>query len=281
MQEAARGRGHGAVLERLPVAPAPVAAPAHGLLDVAGAGLQFVVGRAGFDLDAAKARQRAGIQHVACVLVLFGAAQEDQLAGIACSDENAAHALRVLDSGQGQPLLRLQVGDVGVAAVVGDAEDAAAIAGERQHAVGLRGQRVDDLVLAGPKFARRLAFGERVNLAAFGHRGAGVGRLHRSRLNDGHRDRPGSLHGQGRQRIAALVAHAGGVDGSIGGDGDGGDLAARRFKEDVAFAVEIDAVNQAGAVGAGNQIAFSVPGERADVLLVALEKSLRLPHLFW
>jgi hypothetical protein len=37
---------------------------------------------------------------------------------------------------QAQPLLRLQMRDIGVAAVIGDLEDAAAIAGERKQAVG-------------------------------------------------------------------------------------------------------------------------------------------------
>ena len=107
-----------------------------------------------------------------------------------------------------------------IAAVFLNAEDAAAIAGERQQAVGLRSQRIDDLVFAGPELARRLAFDQRVNLAAFGNGGAGVGRLQRSRLNHGDGDRARSLHGQRRQRVVALVAHAGRVDGSVGGDGD-------------------------------------------------------------
>ena len=84
-----------------------------------------------------------------------------------------------------------------------------------------------------------------------------------------------SLHRQRRQRIVALVAHAGRVDGSVGADGDGGDLAPRGLEEHVALALRIDAVDQAGAVGAGDQIALRVPGQSADVRLVALEEQLR------
>ena len=51
------------------------------------------------------------------------------------------------------------------------------------------------------------------------------------------RDRADSLHRQRRQRIVALVAHAGRVDGSVGSHGDRGDLAPRRFKEHVALAL--------------------------------------------
>ena len=96
------------------------------------------------------------------------------------------------------------------------------------------------------------------------------------------RDRAGSLHGQRRQRVVALVAHAGRVDGSVGGHGNGGDLAARRLEEHVAFPLRTDAINQPASVRAGNQVGLRVPaplrfpGQAANVLLVALEKELRL-----
>ncbi len=83
---------------------------------------------------------------------------------------------------------------------------------------------------------------------------------------------PWPCTGSGGSGIAALVAHAGGVDGSVGGDGDGGNFAAGRLKEHVAFALRVDAVDQAGAVRAGDQIAFRVPRQGADVRLVALEE---------
>jgi hypothetical protein len=56
------------------------------------------------------------------------------------------------------------------------------------------------------------------------------------------------LHRQRRQRIAALVAHAGRVDRAIFADGQRGNLASRRFKKHVALAFRADAINQAAAV---------------------------------
>ena len=87
---------------------------------------------------------------------------------------------------------------------------------------------------------------------------------------------PDTLHGQRRQGIVALVADAGCEDGSVGGDGHGGDFAARGFKEHVAFALRTDAIDEAGAVGAGDEVALRIPRERADVLLIALEKQFGL-----
>ena len=74
----------------------------------------------------------------------------------------------------------------------------------------------------------------------------------------------------------ALVAHAGRVDGAIGGYCERSNLAARRLEEHVAFALWADAIDQARAVRAGDQVALRVPCERADVLLVALEEEFRL-----
>ena len=81
-----------------------------------------------------------------------------------------------------------------------------------------------------------------------------------------------ALHGERGQGIVALVANAGGEDGAVGGYGHGGDFAARGFEEHVAFALRADAIDEAGAVGAGDQISFCVPGESANVLFVAFEK---------
>ncbi len=63
---------------------------------------------------------------------------------------------RFLRNSQAQSLLRLQMGHVCKAAVVGDPEDAPSIARQRQQSVRARGQRVDNLVFSGPKFTRRL-----------------------------------------------------------------------------------------------------------------------------
>ena len=84
------------------------------------------------------------------------------------------------------------------------------------------------------------------------------------------------MHRQRRQRIVALVSHAGRVDGSVGGHGNRRDLALWRLEEHVALALRVDPVDQSRSVGAGNQIALGVPRQRPNVLLIALEKSLGL-----
>ena len=75
--------------------------------------------------------------------------------------------------------------DVGVAAVVGNAEDAAAIAGERQQAVRAARPARRQSRPCRTRACAAPGLRQRVDLAAFGHRGAGVGRLQRSRLDDG------------------------------------------------------------------------------------------------
>ena len=107
--------------------------------------------------NAAKAGKRARIQNVAGVFVLFRCAQQNYLAGVARADEDSTHPFRALNGSEAQALLRLEMGNVGIAAVVLNAENAPAIAAQRQQAIGPGSQRVDDLILAGPELARRLA----------------------------------------------------------------------------------------------------------------------------
>ena len=83
LQEAAGGRSHHTILQGLPVRPA-----ADGLLHIAGAGLNLVAGGARLHLDAAKPRQRSGIEDVAAIFVPFRGAQQAQLAGIPGADED-------------------------------------------------------------------------------------------------------------------------------------------------------------------------------------------------
>ena len=172
--------------------------------------------------------------------------------------------------------MRVKVGHIGVATIVDDRENLPAVAGECNQASVARGQRVDDLILAGPQTARSLPLSQRVNLASLGHRDAGVSRLQRLRLDDGDGCGANSLHGQRRQWIAALVAHAGRVDGPVCAHGHRRDLAPWSLEQHVAFALRIDSVDQPRTIRAGNQVAFGVPGQRADVLLVALEERFRL-----
>ena len=143
----------GAVLERLPIGPTPVAATPLRLLDVAGAGEDFVVLRVGIDFDAAEAGECAGVEDVAGVFVGFGFAECVELAGVAGADEDSCCRDAL---GEAEALLRFDVSDVGVVAVLLNAEDVTAIAADGEQTVGLRGEGVDDVVFAGPDFARGL-----------------------------------------------------------------------------------------------------------------------------
>ena len=149
LQEAPGGRSHRAVLERLPVGPA-----AHRLLDVAGAGENLVAAGAGLDFDAAEAGKRAGIQHVAGVFVRLRMRPGDT--SLPVLPVPMRMSVGIGFDGQAESLLRFEMADVGVGAVVGDAEDVAAIAGEREQAVGARGEGVDNVIFVGPELARRL-----------------------------------------------------------------------------------------------------------------------------
>src|SRR5580658_3416178 len=174
-----------------------------------------------------------------------------------------------------EALLRLEMSNVGKAAVFLNLEDAAAIAAQSEQPIRLGGERVDNLIFAGPDFARRLTFGEGVDVSAFRDGGTSVGRLERLRLDDSDGDGGHSLHRQRRERVAALVADTGGIDRSVGCDGNGRDFAARRLEQNVALAAGIDAVDEARAVGAGDEVSLCIPGEIADVGFVALEEELR------
>ena len=147
--------------------------------------------------------------------MLFRCAQQNYLAGVAGADDDSAHPLRVLNSSEAQALLRLQVGNVGVGAIVTNAEDASAIPAQRQKAIGPGSQRIDNLILARPEFAWRMALRQSVNIRPLGHRGAGVCHLQRLRLHDRDTYRADPLHWQRRQWVAALVAHAGRINRSV------------------------------------------------------------------
>jgi hypothetical protein len=55
-------------------------------------------------------------------------------------------------------------------------------------------------------------------------------------------------------------------------DGEGSDFFLRSAVQNEAFPVRGDAIDKAAAVRSGDQIAFRVEGEDADVGLVALEE---------
>jgi len=257
-----RRRGHRAAVERLPFRPAP-----DRLLDVAGAGEQIKICRARLDLNAAKASHCARVQHVAGVLVLHGATQNNSLP-YAGADEDAASVLR---HGQTQPLLRIQVRDVGVAAVVIDFEDAAAIAGKREQpsarAAAHRRSRPCGHSLRGawppPAHRSRCLRGPR----------AGVGRLHRSRRHDGYRHRRGSLHGSGGSGLRLYRPRwprrwfVGGTATAVISRAA---LQRGRSLFPQPFTVEADH-RQAASVEPRSGCR-RVPRERADVLLVAPEE---------
>ena len=149
LQKATGRGGDCAIFQRLPVGPS-----AHRLLDVAGAGEDFVAGGARLDFDAAEASVGARIEYVAGVFVRLPGAERVELAGVAGADIDVGSAFE----GEAEALLGLKVRDVGVGAVVLDAEYAAAIAGEGEQAVGAGGEGVDDFIFAGPDFARAPGF---------------------------------------------------------------------------------------------------------------------------
>ena len=83
--------------------------------------------------------------------------------------------------------------------------------------------------------------------------------------------------GTGRGKLGAagsamLFSHAGGIDVARFVDRQGGDFFLRRAVEDEAFSAGRDAIDQAAAVRSGDQIAFVVEGQHADVGFVTLEK---------
>ena len=170
-------------------------------------------------------------------------------------------------AGEAERLLRIEVRNVGKAPVALNAEDVAPVACKRQQSVRAGIECVDNVVFARPELARRLAFVEGVNLGAFGKGSARVHRLQRLRLHHRYRDGADALHGKRRQGIAVLVADAGRVNRAFGGDGNRGDLAARRVEEYIALAFGADAVDKAGAVGTCDQIALGVPGQASGCAL--------------
>ena len=155
LEEAASGRGNGTVVEGLPIGPS-----ADRLLDVAGAGEDIEGSGAGFNFDAAKAGELAGIENIAGVFVGLRCAEEDHFAGVAGGDEEAISLRR----GKAEALLGVEVGDVGEGAVVLNAEDAAAIAGESEESVRAGGEGVDDFIFPGPELSGCLAVRENVDL---------------------------------------------------------------------------------------------------------------------
>ena len=176
--------------------------------------------------------------------MLLRCAQQNYLAGIPGADEHSAHPFCALNGSEAQALLRLQVGNVGVAAVVMNAEDASAIPAQRQQAIGTGSQRIDNLILARPEFAWRLALCQSVNICPLGHRDTGVCRLQRLRLHNRDTDRADSLHRQRRQWVAALVAHARRIDRAVRPDHNGRNLTPWCLEEHVSVALRIDAVDQ-------------------------------------
>ena len=260
LEEASGGRSDGAVFQGLPIGPAI----RDGLLDVAGAGEDFISWRnlARFRRGRSEqVRRRRGHRWRTRAFQLH----QGQRACRCCRCRRGYFCRCSI--GQAEALLSIEVGDVGVDAVVLNAEDVTAIAGEGEQAVGTvrRERRRCRLcwtrVCAEPGLRRVRRF-----------RFLRAGRCLRWRpgatgLDDGDGGGANALHGKRGQRIAGLVADAGGVDGAFGSDGYGGDFAPGGIEEHVALALGADAVDEAGAVRAGDQIALRIPCERANVLL--------------
>ena len=97
---------------------------------------------------------------------------------------------------EAEALLRSYVRDVGVVAVLLNAEDVTAIAADGKQTTGLRREGVDDVIFAGPDFAWGLVWREGIDLSAFRRGGACVGSLQRAWLDDGEGNRSNALHGE-------------------------------------------------------------------------------------
>ena len=74
-------------------------------------------------------------------------------------------------------------------------------------------------------------------------------------------------------RARAFLAHAGGIDVAFAIEGERRDLFLGSAVQDEAFAGRRNAVYQAAAIGAGNQVALRIERQHADVGLVALEEN--------
>src|ERR1700744_4404580 len=74
----------------------------------------------------------------------------------------------------------------------------------------------------------------------------------------------------------ALFSHAGGVDVALLIDCQRGDLFFRRAVEHEAFALRRDAVDEATALGTGDEVLVVIEGELADEGFVALEEDAAL-----
>src|SRR6516165_2655371 len=159
LEESAWRRLHDTIVQRLPVGPAPIAMTPYRLLNIAGTSEYLIVLRAGIDLDAAKACKCACIEHVARVFMRLRFAEGVELAGVAGADNDGVSPT-AMSLGEAQTLLRFDVSDVCVIAVLLDTEDVSAIAADGKQAVRLSGQRIDDVVLARPDLSRGLVFGD-------------------------------------------------------------------------------------------------------------------------
>ena len=92
-------------------------------------------------------------------------------------------------------------------------------------------------------------------------------------------DRAGGPHGchRCRERIVAgdagaLFSGGGGVDIAGCIDGERGDFFLGGAVENEGFAGGRDAIDEAAAVGAGDEVAFGIEGQNANVDFVALEE---------
>jgi len=253
--------------DRVPVAPG-----AGGIFYIAGARVQLDERwGGGLDLGAAPLGKDARVEDIADIAAVRRGtvAQAVELAGVGGGDVEA-----ILRGGEAGGLRGVKVRDVFKLAALVNAIDVATVAAGGDEAVFAPMQSVDDVVVAAPEHAGRAAGGDLINLRAVRDERVAAGSLHGACRDNGDGRGDGAAGAAaGRQRgkrIFALAADACRVDGAVGRDREGGDFLFGRVVDHICLAALADAIDEAGAVRACDEVAVGREGEGADVRLVAL-----------
>ena len=273
LEKACGGRVDGEIALEVDLAPgAPVAV---GVVDVAAA--REKVDAAGTaKVGASPLGEDVRVEDIAFegAFAAGGGSQVKDFAEITGGNVEAA----IGGAGERGDLVGTGIEQVGEGAIGGDGKKTSAIAGARDEAsTGIKGEGVNNVGGGVPDAARRTIGSKAVDFRA------------RRWRRESARERP--------RRQASLVAAAGndsprrwlaacgaaaffadtrGIDVALLIDGERGDFFFRRAVEDEAFALRRDAVDEAAAVGSGDEVLLVVDGESADVGFVALEEDAAL-----
>src|ERR1019366_6218302 len=174
-----------------------------------------------------------------------------------------------------------------VSLIAVDGESVAAIAGAGNEAsVPIETESVDEIFVGSPQAGRCAIGRDAINLGAAASAGARSGK--------GRRDcRRGGSCGDGDiaagclrvlrwtgerdahlryRRAGPLLSRSGGVDIARAVDSERCNLFFGRAVENKRFAIRRDAIDQPAAIGTGNQVAFGIEREHANVDFIALKE---------